>query len=190
MGLDIIRWLATGDFLGVKIGMSNSEVVSLLGEPEGWADSKATNKVDSFRDSDMWGYGIWVLYFTEGKLDAITGLIEGLTQESYYFDIVGFAPCVTTLYRDVVANLIAEKLKYYELLKKFKLKNVSTGEVVEKRRRLGDRTLLIGDNLLGRITFDRVSNQILQVAYPYSVTAQVVSGSALKFKKELSLFTG
>jgi hypothetical protein len=187
MKLDILDWLSSGDFMGVNVGVSKNEVVSILGEPKGWADSRTTDRIVDFLDANMWGYGIWVFYFSGDKLDAVTGLISGLSQESYCFDVEGFVPSLETEYQDIVDELVTRNCKYYDLPKHFLLKNTETGETLEKRRRLADRTLLVGSELLGRISFDKSSNIILQVAYPYSVTAQAIGAHALGYKNELSL---
>jgi hypothetical protein len=187
MKLDILDWLSSGDFMGVNVGVSKNEVVSILGEPKGWADSRTTDRIVDFLDADMWGYGIWVFYFKGDKLNAVTGLIGELDQDSYCFEVGGFIPSIETEYQDVVDELVTRNCKYYDLPKYFLLKNRETGEMLENNRRLGYRILLVGSRLLGRITFDKSSNKIWQVAYPYSVTAQAIGAHALGYKNELSL---
>jgi hypothetical protein len=187
MKLDILDWLSSGDFMGVNVGISKNEVVSILGQPEGWADSRTTDRIVDFLDADMWGYGIWVFYFNGDKLDAVTGLIGELDQGGYCFEVGGFIPSIETEYQDVVDELVTRNCKYYDLPKYFLFKNRETGEMLKKQRRLADRTLLVGSELLGRITFDKSSNKIWQVAYPYGVATQLVGYDALGRKKEWSL---
>jgi hypothetical protein len=188
MKLDILDWLSSGDFMGVNVGISKNEVVSILGQPEGWADTRTTDRIVDFLDADMWGYGIWVFYFNGDKLDAVTGFIGGLDQDSSYcFEVGGFIPSIETEYQDVVDELVTRNCKYYDLPKYFMLKNRETGEMLENKRRLGYRILLVGSKFLGRITFDKSSNKIWQVAYPYGVATQLVGYDALGRKKEWSL---
>lgn len=187
--LNVLNWVSAGDFAGVYIGSTKEHVVNVLGVPEGWAISNSADEVNDFLDADMWGYGVWVLYFNEDRLDAITGAISNIGEAGLYFDIAGYRPSAIDDAQKLMSVLENAGVKYYELAGRFRLRDGDTGEVFEKRRRISNRTFLVGEDLLGRITFDPESGQIEQMAFPYSIVAQTVGAHALKFKPSMSLVT-
>jgi hypothetical protein len=187
--LDVLEWIATGVFSGVFIGMSKSEVSSIIGAPLGWAESTTTDEIEDFFDADIWGYGIWTFYFSGDVLDAVTGAFDRLPDVGFHFQSSGLQLSSDDDFDQVVCKLESRNVKFFELPKKYRVSDSSKGEIIDKTRMRANRTLLVGNELLGRITFDLDTESLSQMAYPFSVALQAVGQEALMRRPGVTLIT-
>ncbi|HEY0585351.1 MAG TPA: hypothetical protein VGD52_04400 [Pseudoduganella sp.] len=85
--VDIISWIKNGLIGPVAVGQDKETVSRLLSSPLGWATSETMDEIDDFMHADIWGYGIWTLYFEGNTLDAVTCSIAQLNECGWHFDI-------------------------------------------------------------------------------------------------------
>ncbi|WP_445356282.1 hypothetical protein ACJJI5_11110 [Microbulbifer sp. EKSA008] len=164
--LNIINFLNTGNFLGLAVGASKQDVLTILGVPTGWARSDTKDKIETYRNANMWGYGPWVFYFDGDILDAITGNFGFRELEfSDFSEVSGWGV------EEFKQALEEEGIDFYVAPKKLCFIDLD-GSKHERRRRLAYETLFVGKDLNGRVYFD--DSSVSQVAYPCSPVAQVV----------------
>lgn len=176
LNISLVSWIKEGLLGRVSVGCEKALVSQLLSPPRGWASTETPDEIDDFMDADIWGYGIWTLYFDGNVLDAVTCSVEQVSEHGWFFNI-----------DDVDQDLFGDVLKVVEFLKRidvpykyidggvYILNNVETGELITRRKRLAAKTILAGVDLKTRILFDMESEHVKVMAYPFSAEGQVIS---------------
>ncbi|BBB68361.1 hypothetical protein UNDYM_4108 [Undibacterium sp. YM2] len=175
---DIFSWIATGELAGVSPGDTKERVVALFGIPPGWVHSEQWDEIPEYMNADMWGYGIWTLYFEGNVLDAITCSVshDDGQAHGWYFDMAAFDNSFFKSIWDAERMLAERGIPYVELQgERHKIMDVTSGETHETRRRLPLPTILAGSECQTRLLFDTENGELRVIANPYSLKRQVVS---------------
>ncbi|MFZ5875156.1 MAG: hypothetical protein ACOYXU_01990 [Nitrospirota bacterium] len=178
--VDVAEWISTGSFSGVVVGMNKGQVHSIVGDPLGWADSSKVDEVGDFLDANIWGYGIWTFFFDDGVLDAVTANFAMLEEVGFYFGVSGVEFSANDEVDDILGKLAVRGIKVFELPREYWVREPSRVEISRKKRVRAERTFLVGSELLGRIMFERESEKLSQMAYPFSPVFQAIGRSAMQ----------
>lgn len=176
--VDIFSWINTGEIAGVSPGNTKEQVSAVFGIPLGWLHSEKWDEIPNYLDADMWGYGIWTLYFDGNLLDAITcaASVEDIQEHGWYFNMAAFD---NSFFKSIQA---AERMLSEHGVSSVKLKggrhkvmDVLSGEIFETRRRLALPTVLAGKEFQTRILFNSEDGKMKVLANPFNLKRQVVS---------------
>lgn len=170
--MDLLHWISTGNLAGVFPGVEKNYVVNTIGKPSGWGSSSFSGDVEDFFDVDMWGYGLWTLYFNDTTLDAITFVPD--EQNKLRRNLCNIEDSFFNSMDDAEKILNENGISTLRLAKNYKLRNNDTGEILERRRRLVFPALLAGNNLQTRILFNEDGGMKV-IANPFSVRRQGIS---------------
>jgi|GEM_PF-3295073 len=176
--VDIFSWIRTGELAGVSPGNTKEQVSKIFGIPLGWVHSEQWDEIPNCMNADMWGYGIWTLYFDDNVLDAVTCSVSpgGIQENGWYFDMKAIDESFFKSIRDAERVLSENGISCAELKGgRHKIMDVASGEILETRRRLWLPTLLAGKECQTRITFNNEDGEMAGIANPFSLKRQVVS---------------
>lgn len=177
--VDLIEWISTGRMAGVVVGMAKAQVQGILGNPFGWVDSTKDRTSPDFIKADIWGYGRWSLYFNEDALDAVTFGFEKIDEPDHPACIEGRGFNGEEYFDQVVSRLTSSGVEFFDLPKEYFVEIPLHSEPIRKIRSRANRTLLVGDRLLGRMLFDREDDRLIYMCYPFSPVFQAVGLSAV-----------
>ena len=174
--VDLVSWIRDGLLGPVAVGQNKDKVRKLLSPPLGWASTETMDEIDDYMIADIWGYGVWTLYFEGDILDAVTCSIEQLDEHGWYFEVGGAELSFLCNKSSVKGFLERYGIPFKQIDEPFyTLKNPVTGETTTHRRRLSVKTVLAGTDFKTRILFDKEDEHIKVMAYPFSAEGQVVS---------------
>ena len=87
--VDMLSWIVKGDFAGIVLNDPKSKVLEKLGPPLGWGDnSDWYKKVPNYLDADVWGYGVWGIFFNNDKLSLISCVARDLEECGWCFNVI------------------------------------------------------------------------------------------------------
>lgn len=181
--IDFIEWLQFGNLGGIMPSASKAEVVSALGPPHGWASHAFPDHCEDYLDADLWGYGLWTLWFEpasathqqdhrNGFVDAMTCTIEKLAEYGWGLDVTNAAPELLENKASAERFLTEQGLPCRNLNRTYQLQDLDSGEVIDRKRRLAAPALLTGHELRTRLVFGEDGGRLEVVGHPFSLRRQ------------------
>ncbi|WP_426163184.1 hypothetical protein ACN9MY_23385 [Pseudoduganella sp. R-31] len=186
--MDVASWIKTGKLGLASLGSNKVTILRALAEPAGWASTATPDEVQNYMDADLWGYGIWTLWFVGGALDAVTCAVSELEEHGWWFDV---GDLDTSVFDDV--NMFKTFLSSSEIPYRpldgstLTLRHAVTGTMKTKRRRLRAKTILAGLDLQTRILLDEQGKALRVMGSPYCAERQILSYSSYCSKEFMLL---
>jgi hypothetical protein len=185
--VNIISWVKSGVLANVRPGQSKSAVMQALGTPFGWLSTASEEPVEDYQAANVWGYGVWSLYFDGEMLDAVTCIAKEVDERGWYFDVEKEGGKFHLRSIDEVESLlISNGMPVKRIDDGFlSLKNNETGEIVRRTARCAESIILTGDELQTRILFEKTSGRMTLIANPFCVRVQAISWKCTNSKRNI-----